>query len=150
MRLQRTRNRQEQKLIQRAPRAPPERFLSGKLLPTGCQQGSQGAPKMSPTDPKTSKLRPQGSQNGAPEPSGLPKWSLEELQKPKNEATVQANNTPNLQNSLRIRNLLILAQVFTNIATAIIKLCDPLLSMFASTLLRPPIFSVKVSACPFL
>ena len=105
---------------------------------------------MSPTDPKTSKLRPQGSQNGAPEPSGLPKWSLEELQKPKNEATVQANNTPNLQNSLRIRNLLILAQVFTNIATAIIKLCDPLLSMFASTLLRPPIFSVKMSACPFL
>ena len=114
--------------------------------PRGANHGTQDTsrdPKMSPTDPKTSKLWPRGSQNGAPEPSGLPKWSLEELQKPKNEATVQANNT---QDSLRIRNLLKLAQVFTIIATAIITL----LPMFASTLLRPPIFSVKMSACPFL
>ena len=75
--------------------------------PIGAQRSQPWHPgdlQSSQNGPKTSKLQPRGSQNGALEPSGLPKWSPGELQRPKNASTVQANNTPNLS-SLGISNL---------------------------------------------
>ena len=142
----------------RRPKTPPRRPKMAKDGPRRAQEASKmpqdaskmaqvadvvrfSDPKWSPTYPKTSTLRSRGSQNGAPESSGLPKWSLEELQKPKNEssASKQHQTYKIILESETSSNL----HKFINIATVRIKLCGPLLPMFASTLLRPQALSPR-------
>ena len=66
------------KCRQRAPQKPPERVQSPKLIPTGCQMGSQGPPKMSPKmafwGSWSTGARPRGSRGSPGTPRGS-KWS---------------------------------------------------------------------------
>ena len=66
------------KCRQRAPQKPPERVQSPKLIPTGCQMGSQGPPKMSPKmafwESWGTGARPRGSRGSPGTPRGS-KWS---------------------------------------------------------------------------
>ena len=66
------------KCRQRAPQKPPERVQSPKLIPTGCQMGSQGPPKMSPKmtfwGSWGTGARPRGSRGSLGTPRGS-KWS---------------------------------------------------------------------------
>ena len=121
----------------------------------GSQVANRGQeePTMAPRRPPELPKQPQNIQTAAPR---LPKWSSWTLGTPKMEPwrapeTQKCIHSASKQHpNLKFPWNLKLAQVFINIATAIIKLCGPLLSMFASTLLRPPILSAKMSACPLL
>ena len=147
-----------------------DRFCHPKIIQNGSQNGmketmknstvgsqvanwGQEEPTMAPRRPPELPKWPQDIQTAAPR---LPKWSSWTLGTPKMEPWRAPENQKCIHSAskqhpkLKLSWNLKLAQVFINIATTIIKLCDPLLPMFASTLLRPPILSAKMSACPFV
>ena len=134
---------------------PKNHQKSSEKSTVGSQVANRGQeePTMAPRRPPELPKWPQNIQTAAPR---LPKWSSWTLGTPKMEPWRAPETQKCIHNAskqhpkLKLSWNLKLAQVFINIATAITKLCDPLLPMFASTLLRPPILSAKMSACPFL
>ena len=107
--------------------------------PRGANHGTQDTSRAPKIHPKHPNCTPR-----------LPKWSSCTLGIPNMEAWKAPEIQKCIHSASKFSWNLKLAQVFINIATAIIKWCDPLLPMFASTLLRPPILNAKMSACPFL